>query len=192
MSKDTYKSFADLKAHEREGTDFRIRVAKRRSPVAVIAPHGGKIEARTSAITMAIADDLFSSYCFEGLKKKHNETLHITSHRFDEPRCLALIAKCDRVVGVHGLSGIRKMVIVGGRDRALRNRICAGLTAARFNAVVGAGGRYSANDPRNICNRGKKKKGVQLEITRALRSSLKGNRLARFADSIREVLTSAL
>jgi phage replication-related protein YjqB (UPF0714/DUF867 family) len=41
---DTYRSFAELSAHERLGKDYTIDFVERDSPVAIIAPHGGKIE----------------------------------------------------------------------------------------------------------------------------------------------------
>jgi phage replication-related protein YjqB (UPF0714/DUF867 family) len=42
MARDQYKSFDELRRHEREGIDFRICVTQRGPPVAIIAPHGGK------------------------------------------------------------------------------------------------------------------------------------------------------
>jgi phage replication-related protein YjqB (UPF0714/DUF867 family) len=45
---DIYKNFADLAAHEKENTDFRIRLVTRRDAAAIIAPHGGGIEPGTA------------------------------------------------------------------------------------------------------------------------------------------------
>src|ERR1019366_7404121 len=74
-----YPNFAALKQAEREGEDFDIVCRPRRSPVAVIAPHGGEIEPGTSEIAAAIAGDEFNLYCFEGCKPSGNIGLHITS-----------------------------------------------------------------------------------------------------------------
>ena len=41
---DKYGSFDELRRGEREGIDFNIHVVRRRASVAIIAPHGGKIE----------------------------------------------------------------------------------------------------------------------------------------------------
>ena len=99
---DQYPNFAALADATIAGTDYRITVVARPpSTVAIIAPHGGSIERRTSAIARAIAGDDFNLYLFEGLDASGSfEDLHITSHRFDEPACLALIADCDDVIAV--------------------------------------------------------------------------------------------
>jgi phage replication-related protein YjqB (UPF0714/DUF867 family) len=55
--------------------------------VAIIAPHGGKIEPGTSEIAAAIAGDDYSLYRFQGLRDRPREELHITSAKFDEPTC---------------------------------------------------------------------------------------------------------
>jgi len=83
MHIDHYHSYSELAEHEVEGTDFTITVFRRPfSAVAVIAPHGGKIEPRTSEIARAIAGEDFNLYLFEGIKKRGNyAALHITSRR---------------------------------------------------------------------------------------------------------------
>ncbi|MEI9899657.1 MAG: poly-gamma-glutamate hydrolase family protein [Hyphomicrobium sp.] len=67
---DKYRSFAELKAHEEEGRDYQIIAKDRRSAVAVVAPHAGKIEPGCSAIARAIAGDDLSIYLFEGTSTK--------------------------------------------------------------------------------------------------------------------------
>jgi hypothetical protein len=103
MPPDKYNDIASLSSEEREGIDFRICIANRNSTIAIIAPHGGKIEAETSKIAAAIAGNTFNLYCFEGMKKTANKVLHITSHRFDEHRCRELVAKCDHVIAIRVL-----------------------------------------------------------------------------------------
>jgi phage replication-related protein YjqB (UPF0714/DUF867 family) len=44
--------------------------------------------------------------------------------------------------------------------------------SARFDARVTETGRYAGVSPANICNRGRRRAGVQLEITRVLRDAL--------------------
>src|SRR5215470_16192528 len=103
MAIDRYRSYADLMANEREGIDYSIASLDRRSPVTIIAPHGGQIEPPTSELAIAIAADDYNAYCFEGLRRgrKHHE-LHVTSNSFDEPIGCELITRSDIVVALHG------------------------------------------------------------------------------------------
>jgi phage replication-related protein YjqB (UPF0714/DUF867 family) len=41
---DRYQNFEELCAHEKLGADFRIYMRDVDAPVAIIAPHGGKID----------------------------------------------------------------------------------------------------------------------------------------------------
>jgi phage replication-related protein YjqB (UPF0714/DUF867 family) len=196
MPSDRYRNFDDLRRHEREGIDFRICVAQRGTSVAVIAPHGGKIEPATSEITAAIAGALYDSYCFEGLRSRPHHHLHITSTRFDEPQCLGLISTCDLVVAVHGLSGTREAVDVGGLDDELRDLIDEKLKAAGFDSKVVTRGSHAARSKSNICNKGRRKAGVQLELTKALRDAFmqgpRSRKLADFADAVGAAITAAV
>jgi hypothetical protein len=94
---DKYASFQELERAERRGV-YRVLSRPRKATIAVIAPHGGKIEPGTSEIARKIAGADFSFYAFEGRKKRHNKSLHITSTRFDEPICLALIGGADCIL----------------------------------------------------------------------------------------------
>ena len=95
---DRYSCFSDLAACEVRGTSYDIHVHREAaSRVAVISPHGGGIEPETSRIAESIAGAEFSLYCFRGLKRTGNGVLHITSHNFDEPECLELIAEHDEL-----------------------------------------------------------------------------------------------
>ncbi len=191
MSKrEEYLNFASLQKGEREGVNFTIAVAERQSPVAVIAPHGGAIEPATERIAAAIAHEDFSFYCFRAIAAADpSKTLHITSDRFDEPRCQALVAKSDKIISVHGLKDTDKAFIdVGGLDTVLRDAICRSLSQAGFVAIPVSRGAHAGVSPRNICNRGKQNMGIQLEISRALRDSLTGDALQRFAAAIRSAV----
>jgi phage replication-related protein YjqB (UPF0714/DUF867 family) len=121
MHIDRYHSYSELAKHEAEGTDFTITVSRRPfSAVAVIAPHGGKIESRTSEIARAIAGEDFNLYLFEGIKKRENyAALHITSRRFNEPSCLELLSTCPFVISIHGCVGGDERVLIGGLDNLL-------------------------------------------------------------------------
>lgn len=172
MLDDRYSDFDELSRDEREGVDFRICLTRRVSPVAIIAPHGGKIESGTSEIAAAIAGERYCLYRFEGLKPCRNRLLHIPSTKFDEPKCMELISTCDIVVSVHGLKGKHEAIDVGGLDHELRDAICGSLNNASFEAKIVTSGRHAGISQRNICNRGRLGAGVQLEITKGLRGTL--------------------
>ncbi len=170
---DLYSSFAQLAAHERLGTDYRIRLHDRGSMVAVIAPHGGRIEPGTSEIAAAVADGDLSFYSFEGIRRgRARSDLHITSSRFDEPQALGLMAAVETAIAIHGRANSEDPAIwVGGRDFRLRDAMIATLNASGFVASRCVG-RLSGTHPANICNRTASVAGVQLELPRSLRDSL--------------------
>lgn len=182
----SYRGFADLATAQVRGRDFEIDVQRRPgSPVAVIAPHGGRIEDGTSEIARAIAGNEFNLYLLEGTRPSMNyRALHLTSHRFDEPECLALVAACPFVIAVHGCDGRDQRVLLGGRDLLLKERLRLALLAESLQ-VHADGHRYPALHPDNVCNRGARRCGVQLEITHPLRRSREAVRLAA---AVREVL----
>ena len=175
MPTDLYSSHAELVAAEQEGLDYRIVLLDRYSPVTIIAPHGGYIEPPTSALAVAIAAADHNAYCFDGLQtdRQHHE-LHITSNNYDEPTACALVARSDIVIALHGRQDrdAPHSVWIGGLDRALRDAIALRLQQAGFEATT-EGHEFPAVAPANICNRGRRKKGVQLEIPGSLRKALR-------------------
>ena len=169
---DRYRNFADLAAHEKEDLDFRIRSDERHGRAAVIAPHGGGIEPGTSELAEAIAGDDLSFYSFDGLKKRGNGVLHITSSRFDEPHALALVAASPAVVVLHGeLECPDQVAFLGGLDKELGKRIQTGLEVAGFVVRIHGNPNLQGVDKTNICNRGRGGQGVQLELSQPLRDS---------------------
>ncbi len=166
---DKYESFSELNTNEVHGKDYRVRAVERPgSQVLIIAPHGGGIEIGTSQLAARIARARHSVFLFEGLKPPwQNRGLHITSHKFDHPRCLALVSQSLVTLAVHGCQG-ESQIYVGGLDVELRARLTAGLNAAGFPACA-EGHRYPGLNPLNICNRGRRGCGVQLELTRDFR-----------------------
>ena len=172
MAPDTYHNYAQLAAHEQEGVDYVVRVLKGDPLVAIVTPHGGEIEAGTSEIATAVASEDWSLYCFEGIKATGNQTLHITSTHFDEPRCLALLAPAERVLTIHGLSGNGKVIWIGGKDENLIVRLDGSLKAAGFTTIFDNSPKHGGDKPNNICNRGSSGEGRQLELSRGLRRTL--------------------
>jgi phage replication-related protein YjqB (UPF0714/DUF867 family) len=165
-----YGCYADLARAQVEGADFKVCVQRRpESPVAILAPHGGDIEAGTSEIARAVAGSEFNLYLFEGIRPTGNyHALHLTSHRFDEPRCLALVSACDHVIAFHGCRGDTPRALLGGLDTGLKKLISEAIAAVGVESHL-TGHPYHAIHPRNICNRGRRGAGVQIELTSALR-----------------------
>jgi len=168
-----YMSFANLARSHREGRDFhRIIKPINGARVAVIAPHGGRIEPHTDAIATTLAGNEFSLYCFISSLPSHEANLHITSHRFDDSECLSLIEHHEFVVAVHGWARKGEAIAVGGRDADLKSQLAAEARALGV-ATDTDSPNLAGTDPMNICNRGKTRRGVQLELTMALRQSTK-------------------
>jgi len=185
----TYLSFKELADREVEGQDYRIRIELRDPLVLIIAPHGGKIEPTTEVIAEAIAGEDYSFYSFEGLKGD-SRMLHIESHLFDEPHALKALEKAEIVVSVHGqIDQGDGFVMIGGLNTQLVLEIEKELERAGFQIRPPTEG-LMGTDPMNICNRGKSRQGVQLEVSRKVRDLLKNNRdrLRVFAEAVRRAI----
>ena len=170
---DKYRNYQELRAHEQLGADFRIYTREADASVGIIAPHGGKIERGTSELAKAIAGTDYRIYCFEGAKADNNSLLHLTSTNFDEPQCLQLVAGCDCVIAVHGCSEGGRTIFLGGRDIVLRDAIRGKLAAAGFTTGIHPDANLHGTALGNICNRGRRKRGVQLEIGPDLRDTIR-------------------
>jgi phage replication-related protein YjqB (UPF0714/DUF867 family) len=181
-----YAGYHDLAAAQVEGEHYTVTAQHRPgASAAVLAPHGGRIEDGTSEIARAIAGEEHHLYLLEGRRHAHNyQTLHLTSHRFDEPRCLSLLAHADEVVAVHGCNGHGAQVLLGGRDIPLLMRLAECLRELNIETHL-EGHRFPGKNPLNICNRGRRGMGVQLEVTHPLRRS---SRAADVAVAVRKVL----
>jgi phage replication-related protein YjqB (UPF0714/DUF867 family) len=186
----SYRSFKELSQYEVEGQDYRIRIELRDPRVLIMAPHGGKIEPMTAEISEVIAGMDYSFYSFEGLKADGNSIFHIESHLFDEPQALKAIEKADVVVTVHGQMNQKdEFVMTGGLHTGLRLEIERQLGAAGFRTRPPTEG-LMGTDPLNICNRGKVRQGVQLEVSRKVRDLLRNDRerLHAFAEAVRRAI----
>jgi phage replication-related protein YjqB (UPF0714/DUF867 family) len=187
MAPDKYSSFGELQRHETLDKDYSLSVKTTGSRVTIIAPHGGKIEPRTSDLARRIAGENYNLYCFEGLKEKNNTRLHITSHRFDEPGAVELVAKSEVVVAVHACTGTAGRVHIGGLNTELGSMI-AGELQDRGIGISKDHPRFQGSNPANICNRGATGMGVQLEVTRDLRDDL--HRVKLLARAVRAAIAN--
>lgn len=173
VSLNDFRCYEELARRYVEGVDYGVHVMSRAlSRVAVLAPHGGRIEGRTSEIARLIAGDEHRLYLFEGLRTTGDnfERLHLASHWFDEPRALDLISSCDTVVAVHGYAGPGPDVLLGGLNERLKKAVARALAEMGISCSAD-GHRFPGRHPRNICNRGRSGKGVQLELSEELRKA---------------------
>lgn len=166
---DKYPSYAALSQNEVLNKDYRITVRDLNAPVTIFAIHGGLIEPGSDEMARALAEDHRNLYLFEGLKQEEPTGLHITAARFDEPQALALAAKSESCVSVHGYLGDGSQAIcVGGNDQKLAGHIVKTLKDASLNFdVIYPCKAFPATHPKNIVNRCLNK-GVQLEISQGL------------------------
>lgn len=169
---DLYPSFAHLSRCEREGRDYRIRWRMGGSGIAIVAPHGGGIERGTSEVADGIAGREHGFYAFEGLKTAGNHVLHLTSDRFDEPQALGLVRGVRALITIHGAKGREPAAYLGGLDLGLRERIAEALIGAGFLALDDPSPTRQGRSPSNICNRCVSGRGVQLELSYGLRTTL--------------------
>jgi len=188
-----FPNFTALKAAKIENIDYRIVVRRgaRTGSAVVMAPHGGKIEPRTSLITETIAGRDLDMYCFEGLMPESNRELHITSANFDEVSALELLRTKSTVVTVHGRQDRDdpSTVYMGGKDAALVSEIAGRLQAAGFQTRKDNHPFPGIQDS-NIVNRGLTGKGAQLEVPFSLRRRL-GNEpelLEKFCGAVRKAI----
>ncbi|UCI25630.1 poly-gamma-glutamate hydrolase family protein [Mesorhizobium sp. B2-8-5] len=188
-----FPNFAALKAAKIENIDYRIVVRRgaRTGSAIVIAPHGGKIEPRTSLIAATIAGGDLDMYCFEGLMPESNRELHITSRNFDEATALELLRTKSTVVAIHGRQDRDDLatIYMGGKDAALVSEIAWRLGEAGFQTKKDNHPFPGIQDS-NIVNRGLTGKGAQLEVPFSLRRRM-GNEselLKRFCGAVRKAI----
>ncbi|MDG4906185.1 poly-gamma-glutamate hydrolase family protein [Mesorhizobium sp. WSM4898] len=188
-----FPNFAALKAAKIENVDYRIVVRRgaRTGNAIVLAPHGGKIEPRTSLIAETVAGSDLDLYCFEGLMPQNNRELHITSNNFDEESALDLVRAKSIVVAIHGRQDRDdpSTIYMGGKDAALITEIVRRLQEAGFNTKRD-NHIFPGIGDLNIVNRGLTGKGAQLEIPFSLRQRL-GNEpelLGKFCTAVRKAI----
>ncbi len=185
------RCYGDLAQRYTEGVDYAVHVAPRQqSGVAILAPHGGRIEGRTSEIARLIAGDDYGLYLFEGLRTTGDnfDCLHLASSQFDEPRAIELIASCHTVITVHGYAASGPDVLLGGLNEWLKRQVAQALARNGFSCLTD-GHRFPGSHPANICNRGQSGGGLQLELSEGLR---KAGDWPRLANAVREFIGEAI
>ena len=175
-----YANIVELKQIEREDVDYTILYRELPSKIAIMAPHGGGIEPGTIDIADALAGCDYTFYAFKGLKKTRNAILHINSNNFDEPIALKAAKNAAIVVSIHGAKDKSEMVHIGGSNHELKQIILDALRREGFDATICEIPGLQGKRPENICNRGRTRKGVQLELSWGLREKLFNNLRHRY------------
>lgn len=187
---DRYDSFSSLAREAPKDSWRRVCREVSNSNTLILAPHGGDIEAGTSELAATIAGDDHNLYCFEGLNTRCFRDLHVTSHRFDDPVALGLAARSAIVVAIHGCRG-NQLIYVGGRDTKLVALLTLRLVEAGFPAQS-HDHAFPAIHPDNICNKGNRGIGAQLELSRDLRGAKTRRAIAQAIRSAIEVYSARL
>lgn len=112
---DQYGSFTEMAENEIEGTDYSVAARDAGSALLVMAPHGGGIEPGISEIVRAFAAGS-SVYLLEGLKRRGNKSLHVTSAHFDCPLAVRMAAGHRYILAFHGYDEpFRRHTLIGGQ-----------------------------------------------------------------------------
>jgi phage replication-related protein YjqB (UPF0714/DUF867 family) len=179
MASDKYSCIEDLKANEIQ-KHYKIRTnikPNRKKQILVFSPHGGGIEKGVSEIVDALAliGD-YNSYLFEGRKKKDNKKdLHITSHRFNEKKLIEILGAHYTSLSIHGMNIKSKEVdiIIGGLNQEfgeiLKKNLSIFNTCTDEKQLPECLGLFARHHD-NVTNKCISKKGVQIEISKRLRS----------------------
>ncbi|HEK9104105.1 TPA: poly-gamma-glutamate hydrolase family protein [Bacillus pseudomycoides] len=195
---DVYNNFAELSTHYQIGIDYTIETQDIPSADAIIlAIHGGRIESGTDQIAKKIALSDYSYYIFnakkyEDLNNDERNDLHLTSTHYDDPIALGMTAQKNKVISIHGAKGTEKLVYMGGLDEELKKNILSKLSDAGFG-IGTTPDNLRGTDPENIVNKGKNLKGVQLELTTALRDELTNDnsKMKKFSNAIRSAIAES-
>lgn len=139
-----------------------------------MAPHGGGIEPGSDLIAAAIAGRAHGYYAFKGIRPAKNRELHITSERFEEPAALALAGNAEMIITVHGCQGDQTVTYVGGRAEKIRQNLIIALRKGGFEARHSTRLDLRGIHPLNLCNRGRRAMGIQLELSKRMRGLLLG------------------
>jgi phage replication-related protein YjqB (UPF0714/DUF867 family) len=158
----------------------------------ILAPHGGGIERGTSELCLAVAGYhpanlpitppagvTYDYWMFEGVRDDDNAPLHVPSVGCDDGMAVSLCAGALNALSLHGfrpkppLAEDAKLVLVGGRNRVLRELLLDGFDKAGLAAQDASQfGELDGGSSLNIVNRTLTGKGVQLELSEPLRDTM--------------------
>lgn len=148
----------------------------------IIAIHAGT-ENGTKEIAEKLANGNFD--LFENIS-----SIHITSTKFEDPLLDKLLSECEVIISIHGEHDRKNsFVVVGGLYTELADALKTSFTKNGFTVREKESGLMGRSQE-NVCNRGLSGKGVQLELSYALRMELLNDekKMDCFVQSIRDCL----
>jgi phage replication-related protein YjqB (UPF0714/DUF867 family) len=86
--------------------------------------------------------------------------------------CLTLIGQSDIVLTIHGEGSDVDGVFLGGLDEDLGGLVSASLETAGFAVLQHPDPELKGRETDNVCNRGTSGRGVQLELSLAVRKQM--------------------
>lgn len=188
--RDKYPSVAALTSALCQDTDYRIIWLDRGSDITIVSPHGGFIDAGTSAIARAIASRDMNFFDFQGLQEERPWELHVTSTRFAHAELDRLLGKSQVSVSIHSMGASDSWnVWLGGLNMPLKRLMKEALVKAGFTVVYNPP-KYRGESPHNVVNR-VPRRGVQLELPRDLIEAMYDDRIV-FLKSGAKLLTNDL
>ena len=198
-----------------EGTDYTVTISNTGSPVTILSIHGGAIELHTTEISAALAN-LYgwnrydfkahgTARCLGGLSNV--QRLHITATHFDDPRAVLLV-NVPKAVAIHGYADsrgyARGVICVGGANASARSTFISQVNsnASSWGAYSltpidapsagnGACGDLPGTSSANIVNRTSSGGGLQLELSKGLRTDL-ANTSDHSYDALRNIVYAAI
>lgn len=160
--RDRYRSIQELLASTSE-QNYCIDYCNRGTQVLLVAPHGGKLEPGTSQLVKALAGESYSYYDFQGLTDKFDPEVHVASTRFDCPYLQPLLNQAELALTFHGCCDPGQTVYLGGLDRENIQNLWHRLETAGFKVAEHVYHRGVSS--KNICNRARSGKGIQVELS---------------------------
>jgi len=178
-----------------------------RSPLGVMAIHGGNIERGTEQLAYYIAHHAQASlYVISPRTQKRDWKYHISSNKIDPRHSQTLtefLSHVKTAISIHGHIIKKNILCIGGLNHVLRKRILHSLKD-QFEVVdaVEEGGickNLSGQNPKNVVNL-PPEKGVQIEIPLILRNvfehrpyeTMPSPQTESLAHSLIEVIKAAL
>lgn len=168
--------------------------------LAVFAQHGGMVEPGTDICAAHIAGSDLSLHTVVSCRavweiEKEGGRL-VPSPVHQHPDSIILARKCQTIVSLRGRRACHNRsgeVCVDGLDGARVASLMESLAAAGF-VVHDVPPQSPAKQPDDICNRGERMRGVELDISHELMSRLLNdtNMMARFAAAVRHGFESVL
>ncbi len=168
--------------------------------LAIFAQHGGMVEPGTDICAAHIAGNdlslhtMVSSRAVWEVEKEGGRLVPAPVHH--HPDSFTLARKCQTIITIRGRHACHNRtgeVRVDGLDAALVASLMESLAAAGF-VVHDTPPHSPAKQPGDICNRGQRMRGVELDVSHELMSRLLNDAgmMARFAAAVREGYESVL